>query len=116
MKKMGGLAGLVDKLPAHMQAAAGRADMGMAEKQVRRMEGIINAMTPQERRKPELIKANRKRRIATGAGVAVQEVNRMLKQFEQVEGMMKKMQKGGMGKMMRSMKGLMGGSPFGNMH
>lgn len=116
MKKMGGLAGLVDKLPAQMQAAAGRTDMDMAEKQVRRMEGIINSMTPQERRKPELIKANRKRRIATGAGVAVQEVNRLLKQFEQIESMMKKVQKGGMGKMLRGMKGLMGGSPFGNMH
>ncbi len=109
MKNMGGLSGLLDKLPAHMQAAAGQADMGMAEKQVRRMEGIINAMTPQERTKPELIKASRKRRIASGAGVPVQEVNRLLNQFEQMQDMMKKMQKGGMAKMMRSMKGFMGG-------
>lgn len=113
MKKMGGLSGLIDKLPAHMQAAAGQANMGMAEKQVRRMEGIINAMTPQERSKPELIKASRKRRIATGAGVPVQEVNRLLNQFDQVQGMMKKMQKGGMAKMLRGMKGMMGkGAPF----
>lgn len=113
MKKMGGLSGLIDKLPAHMQAAAGQANMGMAEKQVRRMEGIINAMTPQERSKPELIKASRKRRIATGSGVPVQEVNRLLSQFEQIQGMMKKMQKGGMAKMLRGMKGMMGkGAPF----
>ncbi|MFN5803338.1 MAG: signal recognition particle protein, partial [Burkholderiales bacterium] len=113
MKKMGGLSGLIDKLPAQMQAAAGQANMGMAEKQVRRMEGIINAMTPQERSKPDLIKASRKRRIATGAGVPVQEVNRLLNQFDQVQGMMKKMQKGGMAKMLRGMKGMMGkGAPF----
>ncbi len=114
MKKMGGLSGLLDKLPAQFQAAAGQADMGQAEKQVRRMEGIINSMTRLERAKPELIKASRKRRIAAGAGVPVQEVNRLLSQFEQMQGMMKKMQKGGLAKMMRGMKGLMGGgSPFG---
>jgi len=114
MKKMGGLSGLLDKLPAQFQAAAGQANMGQAEKQVRRMEGIINSMTPQERAKPDLIKASRKRRIAAGAGVPVQEVNRLLSQFEQMQGMMKKMQKGGLAKMMRGMKGLMGGgSPFG---
>jgi signal recognition particle subunit SRP54 len=76
------------------------------------MEGMINAMTPQERSKPELIKASRKRRIATGAGVQVQEVNRMLKEFEQMQDMMKKMSGGGMMKMMKrmgAMKGMMGG-------
>lgn len=114
MKKMGGLSGLLDKLPAQFQAAAGQTDMGQAEKQVRRMEGIINSMTPQERAKPDLIKASRKRRIASGAGVPVQEVNRLLSQFEQMQSMMKKMQKGGLAKMMRGMKGMMGGgSPFG---
>jgi signal recognition particle subunit SRP54 len=113
MKKMGGLSGLIDKLPAQMQAAAGQANMGLAEKQVQRMEGIINAMTPQERSKPDLIKASRKRRIAAGSGVAVQEVNRLLNQFEQIQGMMKKMQKGGIAKMLRGMKGMMGkGMPF----
>jgi signal recognition particle subunit SRP54 len=64
--------------------------MDKAERDVRRKEGIINSMTPLERRKPELIKANRKRRIATGAGVQVQEVNRLLNQFEQMQGMMKR--------------------------
>lgn len=109
MKKMGGLSGLLDKLPAQFQQAAGNADMGQAEKQVRRMEGIINSMTPKERAKPELIKASRKRRIAAGAGVQVQEVNRMLSQFEQMQSMMKKLKGGGMMKMMRSMKGMLPG-------
>lgn len=109
MKKMGGLSGLLDKLPAQMQQAAGNANMDQAEKNVRRMEGIINAMTKQERAKPELIKASRKRRIAAGAGVQVQEVNRMLNQFEQMQTMMKKFKGGGMMKMMRSMKGMMPG-------
>jgi len=106
MKKMGGLSGLLDKLPAQMQAAAGQADMSKAERDVRRMEGIINAMTPTERTKPELIKASRKRRIATGAGVQVQEVNRLLAQFEQMRSMMKQMNKGGMAKMLRGLKGM----------
>jgi len=66
-------------------------------------------MTPLERRKPELIKASRKRRIATGAGVTVQEVNRLLSQFEQTQKMMKQFAKGGMMKMMRGMKGMMPG-------
>ena len=109
MKKMGGLSNLVDKLPAQFQQAANGTNMDQAEKQVRRMEGIINAMTPQERSKPELIKASRKRRIATGAGVQVQEVNRLLSQFEQMQSMMKKLKGGGLTKMMRSMKGMMPG-------
>jgi signal recognition particle subunit SRP54 len=75
------------------------------------MEGIICAMTPLERRKPELIKASRKRRIATGAGVHVQEVNRLLNQFEQMQGMMKKMKGGGLMKMMTRMGGM--GGPGG---
>ena len=111
MNKMGGLGGLLDKLPAQFQAAAGKADMGQAEREVKRMEGIINSMTPGERAKPELIKASRKRRIATGAGVPVQEVNRLLKQFDQMQGVMKTMQKGGLAKMMRGMKGLKGMMP-----
>jgi signal recognition particle subunit SRP54 len=109
MSKMGGLGGLLEKLPAQFQAAAGKADMGRAERDVRRMEGIINSMTPGERAKPELIKASRKRRIATGAGVPVQEVNRLLKQFDQMQGVMKTMQKGGMAKLMRGMRGMMPG-------
>ena len=109
MKNMGGLSGLMDKLPAQMQQAAAGANMDQAEKQVRRMEGMINSMTPLERAKPELIKASRKRRIAAGAGVQIQEVNRMLAQFEQMQSMMKKLRGGGMMKMLRSMKGMMPG-------
>ncbi len=113
MKKMGGLSSLLDKLPANLQAAAGQADMNRAERDIRRMQGIIHSMTPAERTKPELIKASRKRRIASGAGVQVQEVNRLLNQFEQMQSMVKKMQKGGLAKMMRGMKGMMlpGGRP-----
>jgi signal recognition particle subunit SRP54 len=109
MKKMGGLSSLMDKLPAQFQQAAAGADMGVAEKQMRRMEGIINSMTLQERAKPDLIKAQRKRRIAAGAGVQVQEVNRMLNQYEQMRGMMKKLKGGNLQKMMRGMKGMMPG-------
>jgi signal recognition particle subunit SRP54 len=112
MKKMGGLSGLMDKLPSQLTAKAGQlgqADMDRAERDVRRMEGIICSMTPGERRKPELIKAGRKRRIASGAGVQVQDVNRLLNQFEQMRGMMKKMQGGGLAKMMRRFGGGMGG-------
>jgi len=109
MSRMGGLSGLLDKLPAQFQQAAAGADMSKAEKQVKRMQAIIYSMTPGERAKPELIKASRKRRIATGAGVPVQEVNRLLSQFDQMQGMMKKMQKGGLAKMMRGMKGMLPG-------
>ena len=109
MKNMGGLSNLMDKLPAQLQQAASGANMGQAEKQVRRMEGMINSMTALERAKPELIKASRKRRIATGSGVQIQEVNRMLAQFEQMQSMMKKLKGGGMMKMLRGMKGMMPG-------
>ena len=115
MKKMGGLAGLMDKLPTQMTAKAGAVDMDRAERDVRRMEGIICSMTPLERRKPDLIKATRKRRIATGSGVQVQEVNRMLKQFEQMRDMMKKMKGGGMLKMMKRMGGMKGMGGMGGM-
>ncbi len=108
MKKMGGLSGLMDKLPSAMTAKAGNVDMAKAERDVRRMEGIINSMTGQERRKPELLKASRKRRIAAGAGVHVQEVNRLLNQFEQMRDMMKKMKGGGLMKMMKRMGGMKG--------
>ncbi|MEO7151308.1 MAG: signal recognition particle protein [Burkholderiaceae bacterium] len=111
MKKMGGLSGLMDKLPSQLTAKAGKlgqADMDRAERDVRRMEGIINSMTPQERRKPELLKATRKRRVAAGSGVQVQEVNRLLNQFEQMRDMMKKMKGGGMMKMMKRMGGMKG--------
>lgn len=113
MKKMGGLAGLMDKLPSQMTAKAKGADMDKAERDVRRMEGIINSMTALERRKPELLKASRKRRIAAGAGVHVQEVNRLLNQFEQMQGVMKKMKGGGLMKMMKRMGGMKGMLPPG---
>ena len=109
MKKMGGLAGLMDKLPSQLTGKAANmapADMDRAERDVRRMEGIICSMTPVERRKPELLKATRKRRIAKGAGVQVQDVNRLLNQFEQMRDMMKKMKGGGMMKMMKRMGGM----------
>ncbi|AWU98310.1 MULTISPECIES: signal recognition particle protein [Burkholderia] len=109
MKNMGGLSSLMDKLPAQFQQAAAGADMGQAEKQIRRMEGIISSMTPAERAKPEIIKATRKRRIAAGAGVPVQEVNRMLNQYDQMRTMMKKLKGGNMQKMMRGLKGMMPG-------
>ena len=111
MKKMGGLASLVDKLPAQFAQAAAQAPQTLDDRALRRVEGIINSMTPQERAKPELIKASRKRRIATGAGVPVQEVNRLLNQFAEMQKMMKQMQKGGLQKMMRAMKHLMPGGP-----
>ncbi|MCZ8293917.1 MAG: signal recognition particle protein [Hylemonella sp.] len=108
MKQMGGLSSLMDKLPAQMAAKAGQVDADRVEKDLRRKEGIINSMTKLERRKPELIKATRKRRIAAGAGVQVQDVNRMLKEFEQMQEMMKKMKGGGMMKLMKRMGGMKG--------
>jgi len=112
VKKMGDMGSLLQKLPAQFAAAADQLQSGQAEKQLRRTEGILNSMTPLERAKPELLKASRKRRIAAGAGVPVQEVNRLLNQYGQMADMMKQMKKGGMAKMMRAMggmKGLMGG-------
>ncbi len=109
MRKMGGLSGLLDKLPAQFAQAAQQAGSQVEDKTVSRLEGIISSMTPQERAKPELIKASRKRRIAAGAGVQVQEVNRLLSQFEQTQKMMKQFSRGGMQKMMRGMKGLLPG-------
>ena len=112
MKQMGGLSSLMDKLPAQMAAKAGAMDMDKAERDIRRKEGIIYSMTPLERRKPDLIKATRKRRIAAGAGVQVQEVNRMLNEFGQMQDMMKKMKGGGMMKMIKRMGGMKGMPKF----
>lgn len=105
MKSMGGLSSLMDKMPAQVQAKAGQVDMDKAERDVRRKEGIICSMTQLERRKPEIIKATRKRRIAAGAGVHVQEVNRLLNEFDQMQQMMKKMKGGGMMKLMKKLGG-----------
>jgi signal recognition particle subunit SRP54 len=107
MRKMGGVSAMMDKLPAQLgQAAAGSK---VDDKAINRLEGIINSMTPAERTKPEIIKASRKRRIATGAGVQVMHVNQLLNQFEQTQKMMKMFSKGGMAKMMRGMKGMLPG-------
>ncbi len=103
MRKMGGFSAMLDKLPAELARAAQGAQVD--ERKIGRVEGIINAMTPQERMKPELLKASRKRRIATGAGVSVQEVNQLLNQFEQAQKMMKMVSKGGMQKMARMFGG-----------
>jgi len=105
MRKMGGISAMLDKLPAELARAAQGTNVD--ERRIARVEGIINSMTPTERTKPEILKASRKRRIATGAGVSVQEVNQLLNQFEQAQKMMKMMSKGGMQKMLRGMKGFM---------
>ena len=108
MKNSGGVAAMMDKLPAQLTRGL-PAKGGVDDRSIARLEGIINSMTPQERRFPDLLKASRKRRIAAGAGVPVQEINKLLTQFEQMQKMMKMMAKGGMAKMMRSMKGMMPG-------
>lgn len=105
MRKMGGMGSLMDKMPAQISGMMGQVNSETGDKALRRIEGIINAMTPLERRKPDIIKATRKRRIAAGAGVQVQEVNRLLNQFEEVQKMMKMFSKGGMSKIMRAMQG-----------
>ncbi len=104
MQNMGSMQSILEKLPggAQMQEQIKSVD---AEKQIRRTVAIINSMTRQERRFPDLIKASRKRRIAAGAGVEVQQVNQLLRQFETTKDMMKKFAGGGMTKMMRSLAG-----------
>jgi signal recognition particle subunit SRP54 len=108
MKQMGGLSSLMDKLPSQLTAKAGAVDFDKAEKDILRKQGIIHSMTPKERTKPELIKATRKRRIAAGAGVQVQDVNRLLNEFGQMQDMMKKMRGGGLMKMMKKLGGMKG--------
>ena len=107
MKKMGGVGAIIDKLPAQFAQAAQGASMD--ERVINRTIGIIDSMTQRERTKPELIKASRKRRIASGSGVSVQEVNRLLSQFAQMQKMMKMMGKGGLQKMMRGARGMFPG-------
>ena len=114
MRKMGGLSSLVDKLPAQFAQAAQSSQVD--EKQIARTEGIINSMTRKERTNPELIKASRKRRIAAGAGVPVQEVNKLLNQFEQMQKMMKMMKGGNLQKMMRGLGGRLMGGRFPGAH
>jgi signal recognition particle subunit SRP54 len=114
LQNMGGMAALLDKLPAQMQANAAAAAGAVNEKNMKRQMGIIDSMTPKERRRPDIIDNSRKRRIANGAGVPLPEVNRLLKQFDQMQKTMKKMVKGGMLKnMMRGMAGRMPPGGFG---
>jgi signal recognition particle subunit SRP54 len=108
MNKMGGIASLMDKLPAQLAGQINPAQL-QDTRQLARIEGIINSMTRKERASPDIIKATRKRRIAAGAGVQVQEVNRLLKQFEQMQQMMKMMKGGNLQRMMRNMKGMLPG-------
>ncbi|MFS1702765.1 signal recognition particle protein [Aestuariibacter sp. GS-14] len=114
MRNMGGMMGMLDKLPGMGGMSAKIKDQAN-DKQFVQMEAIINSMTPAEREKPEVIKGSRKRRIAAGSGTQIQDVNRLLKQFTQMQKMMKKMSGGGIKKMMRQMKGMMppGGGPGG---
>jgi signal recognition particle subunit SRP54 len=112
MSKMGGVSKLLDKLPG-ITLPAGATER-VNDRELVRLEAIINSMTPQERRRPEIIRSSRKRRISAGSGTQVQEVNRLLKQFGQMQKMMKQMsRKGGIGKIMRGIKGgLPPGMPF----
>jgi signal recognition particle subunit SRP54 len=106
LQNMGGMSALLDKLPAHLQANAAAAAGAANAQNLKRQMGIIDSMTPRERRRPELIDGSRKRRIAAGAGVQLPEVNRLLKQFDHMQKTMKKLAKGGMLKnMMRGMAG-----------
>jgi signal recognition particle subunit SRP54 len=112
MMNMGGLTGMLDKMPG-MSAIPDTVKSQVDDREIRRLIAIINSMTPKERRYPDVIKGSRKRRIAAGAGVQIQEVNRLLKQFTQMQKMMKKMKKGGMAKLMRGLKGRMPAGGFG---
>lgn len=115
MRNMGGMMSLMDKLPGMGNMSAKIKDQAN-DKQFVQMEAIINSMTPAERTRPDVIKGSRKRRIATGSGTQIQDVNRLLKQFTQMQKMMKKMGGGNMKKMMRGMGGMMGGGmPGGGM-
>lgn len=108
MKNMGGMMGMLNKLPSMAQLPSNVKDQ-VDDRMFKQMEAIINSMTMKERQRPELIKGSRKKRIAAGSGTQVQDVNRLLKQFTQMQKMMKKMQSGGMKGMMRNMQGMMGG-------
>jgi len=109
MKSMGGMMGMMDKLPGMSNVPDAMKDQ-VNDKATNQMEAIINSMTKKERAKPEIIKGGRKRRIAAGSGTQIQDVNKLLKQFTQMQKMMKKMSgKGSMRKMMGGMQSMMGG-------
>jgi signal recognition particle subunit SRP54 len=112
LQSMGGVGALMDKLPGMANVPAAAKNQ-VNDKEFKRLEAIISSMTPAERQRPDIIKGGRKRRIATGSGTQVQDVNRLLKQFTQMQKMMKKMSGGGMAKMLRGLKGRMPpGMPF----
>jgi signal recognition particle subunit SRP54 len=115
MGKMGGIGSLLDKMPG-MGNIPAAAKQQVNDKELAKLEAIINSMTKKERQKPEIIKGSRKKRIAAGSGTQIQDVNRLLKQFSQMQKMMKKMgSKGGMAKLMRGLGGkfpMGGGLPF----
>ncbi|MGR6980609.1 signal recognition particle protein [Testudinibacter sp. P27/CKL/0425] len=114
MKKMGGMMSMLEKLPGAKNLpdhVKGQVD----DKMFNKMEAMINSMTFKERQNPDIIKGSRKRRIALGSGTQVQDLNKMLKQFTEMQRMMKKMRKGGMAKMMKGMKGMMGGGGMGGL-
>jgi len=111
LQRMGGMAAVLEKLPAQLQANAAKAAGVVDAKALKRQIGIIDSMTPRERRRPDLIDGSRKRRIATGAGVPLPEVNRLLKQFDQMQKTMKKLAKGGM--MRNMLRGMAGRLPPG---
>ena len=105
MKKMGGVGALMDKMPSELSGAASKINPEDGDKSLVQIEAIINSMTALERRKPEIIKAKRKIRIANGSGTQVQDINKLLKQFEEMQKMMKMFSKGGIGKLLRGLGG-----------
>jgi signal recognition particle subunit SRP54 len=109
---MGGMAGLLDKLPG-MRDVPDQVKNQINDRDIRRQIAIVDSMTPVERRKPDIINGSRKRRIAGGSGTQVQDVNKLLKQFKQMQKMMKQFKKGGMRKLMRQFGGMGGGMPPG---
>ena len=114
MKKMGGMMSMLEKLPG-AKNLPDHVKNQVDDKMFIKMEAIINSMTLKERANPDIIKGSRRRRIALGSGTQVQDVNKLLKQFDEMQRMMKKMRKGGMAKMMRGMQGLMGGGGLGGL-
>ncbi len=111
MKKMGGVGALMDKMPSELSGAASKINPEDGDKSLVQIEAIINSMTALERRKPDIIKAKRKIRIANGSGTQVQDINKLLKQFEEMQKMMKMFSKGGIGKLLRGL-----GGKFPRMH
>jgi signal recognition particle subunit SRP54 len=107
VQKMGGLGALMDKLPTQMTRGAKAPDPQRTDRELRRQIAIINSMTHRERRKPDIIDGSRRRRIAAGSGVQVQDVNRLLKQFAEMQRVMKSMKGGKLQRLMGAFKGRM---------